>query len=114
MSGTEARCAGWRGVGLIAVTYIYFLIFAQFAFLKRLAELGIAGDHLKAVMAAMALGGIALSLLAPRTRRSARPVLRLRTALFLCGVAAASTLAKLNVTGAIAVSLLVGSGMGLL
>ena len=114
MSGTDARCAGWRGVGLIAVTYIYFLIFAQFAFLKRLAELGIAGDHLKAVMAAMALGGIALSLLAPRVHRCAQPVLRLRTALFLCGAAAALTLAKLNLTGAIAVSLLIGSGLGLL
>ena len=57
-AGTDARCAGWRGIGLIAVTYIYFLIFAQFAFLKRLADLGIAGAHFKAVMAAMALGGI--------------------------------------------------------
>ena len=114
MSGTDARCAGWRGVGLIAVTYIYFLIFAQFAFLKRLAELGIADDHLKAVMAAMALGGIALSLLAPRVHRCAQPVLRLRMALFLCGAAAALTLAKLNLTGAIAVSLLIGSGLGLL
>src|SRR5271168_3286175 len=105
MSGTEARCAGWRGVGLIAVTYIYFLIFAQFAFLKRLAELNIAGDHLKAVMAAMALGGIALSLLAPRIRSRAHPEHRLRAALFLCGAAAALTLARLNLIGAIAVSL---------
>jgi cbb3-type cytochrome c oxidase subunit II len=114
MSGTDARCAGWRGVSLIAVTYIYFLIFAQFAFLKRLAELGIAGDHLKAVMAAMALGGIALSLLTPRIRRSVQPVLRLRVALFLCGAAASLTLAKLNLPGAIAVSLLIGCGLGLL
>ena len=29
--------AGWRGIALVAATYIYFLIFAQFAFLKRLA-----------------------------------------------------------------------------
>ena len=114
MRGTDGRCAGWRGVGLIAVTYIYFLIFAQFAFLKRLTELGIAGDHLKAVMAAMALGGIALSLLAPRVDLCALPMLRLRTALFLCSAAASLTLAKLNLTGAIAVSLLIGSGLGLL
>ena len=32
---------GWQGVVLIATTYVYFLIFAQFGFLKRLAELGI-------------------------------------------------------------------------
>ena len=34
--------SGWRGVTLIAITYVYFLIFAQFAFLSRLAELGTA------------------------------------------------------------------------
>ena len=55
--------SGWRGVCLIAITYVYFLIFAQFAFLKRLALLWIADDHLKAAMAAMAFGGILFSLL---------------------------------------------------
>ena len=35
-----ARAEGWQGILLIAATYVYFLIFAQFGFLKRLAELG--------------------------------------------------------------------------
>jgi hypothetical protein len=62
----EKRQEGWRGVTLVAITYVYFLIFAQFAFLKRLAEIGIAGNYLKMVMGAMAAGGILASLLAPR------------------------------------------------
>ena len=33
--------SGWRGVALIAITYVYFLIFAQFAFLRRLAHNGL-------------------------------------------------------------------------
>ena len=48
--------SGWRGVALIAITYVYFLIFAQFAFLRRLAVLGIADNHLKAVMASRHYG----------------------------------------------------------
>ena len=68
MSFARLRNLGMQGVGLIAVTYVYFLIFAQFAFLHRLDALGISGAHLKSIMAAMALGGILLSLLAPRVR----------------------------------------------
>ena len=56
----------------MAITYVYFLIFAQFAFLKRLATLGIADSHLKVVMGAMAAGGILLSLLTPRVTRFRR------------------------------------------
>ena len=62
----DLRQSGWQGASLVAITYVYFLIFAQFAFLKRLASLGVAGPHLQAVMAAMAVGGILFSLLTPR------------------------------------------------
>ena len=68
------RQTGWQGASLVAITYVYFLIFAQFAFLKRLADLGVAGTHLEAVMAAMAMGGILFSLLAPRLRRWPRRI----------------------------------------
>jgi len=54
MPQSDSRRSGWQGISLVAITYVYFLIFAQFAFLHRLADLGIAGAHLKAVMAAMA------------------------------------------------------------
>ncbi len=106
--------AGARGVALIAITYVDFLIFAQFAFLDRLAQLGIDGMPLKVVMAFMALGGIALSLLAPRLRRWHSPQLRLRIGLLACAVAALLSFTPLNVAGASAVAWLIGAGLGLL
>ncbi|MHB1020853.1 MAG: cbb3-type cytochrome c oxidase subunit II [Acidobacteriaceae bacterium] len=114
MSQLESRWSGWRGVGLVALTYVYFLIFAQFAFLKRLADLDIAGAHLKAVMAAMAIGGILFSLLTPRLALFPSPQLRLRMGLLGCGAAALLTLLPLGLAGSIAVSFLIGAGLGLL
>jgi cbb3-type cytochrome c oxidase subunit II len=108
------RLSGVQGVGLIAVTYVYFLIFAQFAFIHRLDTLGIAGVHLKSVMAAMAIGGILLSLLAPRVTFLPSPVRRLQLAFCLAGGAAFLTIASLRIPAAIAVSLLIGTGLGLL
>jgi cytochrome c oxidase cbb3-type subunit 2 len=105
---------GWRGIGLVAITYLYFLIFAQFAFLKRLAALGIAETHLQAVMGAMAFGGILLSLLAPRLTSLASPSLRIRAALLACAAAAFLSRMPLNSAAAVGVALLIGCGLGLL
>jgi cbb3-type cytochrome c oxidase subunit II len=110
----KTRSYGWRGISLIAITFVYFLIFAQFAFLKRLAELGIADAHLKAVMAAMACGGILFSLLAPRISLWPSPVLRIRIALTTCAALAFLTRLPLDLAASIAVSFLIGAGLGLL
>jgi len=109
-----AWLAGWQGVGLIAVTYIYFLIFAQFGFLKRLADLGISGDHLKAIMGTMAIGGIAASLLTPRLENFSDPSRRLQLAFAGCAVGALLSLLPLNLFGAIVVSCLIGTALGVL
>jgi cytochrome c oxidase cbb3-type subunit 2 len=114
MKRGDSHRSGWQGVSLVAITYVYFLIFAQFGFLQRLTTLGIAGTHLKAVMAAMAIGGILLSLLTARLAGMPSPNLRLRIGLGTCGCAALFTLIPLNVAGAVAVSLLIGAGLGLL
>ena len=114
MPRTEGLWSAWRGVGLIAITYVYFLIFAQFAFLKRLAELGIADTHLKAVMGAMAAGGVLLSLLAPRLTIGNSPSVRLRVALSICAAAALLTLLPLGLGPNMLVAFLIGSGLGLL
>jgi cbb3-type cytochrome c oxidase subunit II len=105
---------GWQGASLVAITYVYFLIFAQFAFLKRLASLGVADAHLKTVMAAMAVGGILLSLLAPRLSFWPSANLRLRTGLSVSGLAAFLALLPLGFAAAIAESFLIGAGLGLL
>jgi cytochrome c oxidase cbb3-type subunit 2 len=114
MLPNRSAIASWQGVALIATTYIYFLIFAQFAFLKRLAILGIYGTPLKAVMAAMAIGGILLSLLAPRVKTLSSPNTRIRFGLVACGAAAFSTLISLNAITASLIAFLVGSALGLL
>jgi cbb3-type cytochrome c oxidase subunit II len=105
---------GWKGACLVGITYVYFLIFAQFAFLKRLSEQGIADTHLKAVMAAMAAGGILSSLLAPRLSVLPSPDFRLRAGLALSAVAAGIAMLPLNFTGAASLAFLIGVGLGLL
>ncbi len=114
MQNAESRHTGWQGASLVAITYVYFLIFAQFAFLKRLADMGVAGVHLKAVLAAMAIGGILFSLLTPRLSLWPEPNLRLRAALLAAGAAAFLSLLPLGIATGIAVSFLIGSSLGLL
>jgi cytochrome c oxidase cbb3-type subunit 2 len=105
---------GWQGASLVAIIYVYFLIFAQFAFLKRLTSLGVAGTHLTVVMAAMATGGIPLSLITPRLSIWPSPNLRLRVGLCASGAAAFLSLLPLGPAASTAVSFLIGAGLGLL
>ncbi len=114
MSRANGRLSGWQGASLVAITYVYFLIFAQFAFLQRLASLGISGTRLKAVMAAMAIGGILASLLAPRLSVLPSPNSRLRMGLIASGAAAFLALLSLTFPSSIALSFLIGAGLGLL
>jgi cytochrome c oxidase cbb3-type subunit 2 len=106
---------GWRAIALIAITYVYFLIFAQFAFLQRLAEFHIIDPGLKPVMASMAIGGILFSLIAARlqTSRFSASTL-LRTGLLLCATAALLSTANLSFPAAVAIAFLIGTGLGLL
>ena len=110
----DRRQSGWQGASLVAITYVYFLIFAQFAFLKRLASLGEAGTHLKTVMAAMAIGGILFSLLAPRLSVWPSPNLRLRIGLGASSAAAFLSLLPLGLVTGITISFLIGAALGLL
>jgi cytochrome c oxidase cbb3-type subunit 2 len=114
MYSNSSSRTGWRGVGLVAVTYVYFLIFAQFAFLKRLAALGITDPHLKTVVAAMAAGGILFSLLTPRTALIPSAHRRLQLAFAACAAAALFTLLPLSLAASIAIAFLIGAGLGTL
>ena len=114
MPQSRVRISGWQGIALVAITYVYFLIFAQFAFLNRLAELGLVDAHLQAVMAAMAAGGIFFSLLTPRLKLCPSPHLRLRIGLVTSGIAAFATMLPLGVASSMAVSFLIGTGLGIL
>ncbi|HEY1255471.1 MAG TPA: cbb3-type cytochrome c oxidase subunit II, partial [Terracidiphilus sp.] len=114
MSRGNHSFTGWQGASLVAITYVYFLIFAQFAFLKRHASLDIADSHLTAVMTAMAIGGIFFSLLAPRLSLWPSPNLRLRIGLSVSGAGAFLSLLQLNLALGILVSSLIGAGLGFL
>ena len=106
--------SGWRGAVLVCITYVYFLIFAQFGFLKRLAELDIVSGHLKAVMAVMATGGILASLLMPRLHQWQSPSVRLRAGLTVSALAAFLSLLPMGFAAAVAVAFLIGLGLGIL
>jgi cytochrome c oxidase cbb3-type subunit 2 len=105
---------GWQGVLLVASTYVYFLIFAQFGFLKRLAELGITENSLPMIMGAMAIGGVGMSLFAPRCRLWACPRCRLQTGLIGCTLTTVWALLPLNVFTAAVVAFTIGVSLGLL
>jgi cbb3-type cytochrome oxidase cytochrome c subunit len=105
---------GWQGVLLVASTYVYFLIFAQFGFLKRLAELGITENSLPLIMGAMAIGGVGMSLFAPRCRLWTCPSCRLQTGFIGCALTTVWALLPLNVFTAAAVALTIGLSLGLL
>ncbi len=107
-------CEGWRGATLVAITYVYFLIFAQFAFLKYLAGLGIEGGYLKFVMGAMAVGGILASLFSVPLGAGWPAHYTLRTAFSGCAVAAALIWQRLNLAESLAVAFLIGISLGLL
>ncbi len=109
-----ALASGWRGISLVAITYVYFLIFAQFAFLKRLAELHIADTHLKIVMSAMGAGGILFSLLAGYLRTTTHPAIRLRAALLACATAAFLTTIPLTLAISVLIAFLIGAAVGVL
>ncbi len=104
----------WRGVTLIATTYIYFLIFAQFGFLKRLAERGIGVESLTPAMAAMAAGGILASLFGQRVLHRWAVELRLGAGLVGCAAAAFLSLLPLNAWSGAGVAALIGISLGLL
>ncbi|HWA93166.1 MAG TPA: cbb3-type cytochrome c oxidase subunit II [Terracidiphilus sp.] len=108
------RCVrDWRGVILVAAVYVYFLIFAQFAFLAILSANGIQAERLKGAMVSMAFGGILFSLLTPRIHIIGNPALRLRIGLCISVIAALLSLCPLQFASAVGVAFLIGTGLGI-
>jgi cbb3-type cytochrome oxidase cytochrome c subunit len=106
--------SGWRGASLVAVIYAYFLIFAQFAFLGRLAELSITATTLKGIMAVMAAGGIVFSFLTPRVINRFSPASLLRFGFVVCCSASICTLLPFGTNGEFVVAFIIGAGLGIL
>ena len=60
----------WSAIGLIATTYIYFLVFAQFGFLHRVRE-SLGEGHWNLVLGVMGIAGLAGALFTLACYRSA-------------------------------------------
>jgi hypothetical protein len=106
--------AGWRGMVAIAAAYVAFLLFAQFGFLGQAQrELGDAG-LVRAVMAAMGIGGLAASL-GTAALLGRVPGLRLvRAGLGAVAAVAVASVASHGLPGLLAAGAAIGASLGLL
>lgn len=102
--------AEWRGTLLVAATYVFFLIFAEFAFIELAGSVAGDGCGLRAVMAALGVGGVAGSLLGAAW--FGREDWGRRLASWLFGCAAAAGLAMLATHSGLFSLMMVGLAVG--
>lgn len=112
---TPQRSAWFGAVLSVAATYVFFLIFAQFGFLKVVQAVVVeGGGWLKPIMAAMALAGIAGSAWAGWTFAENRSLRRMVAQFATCGAAAGLSLVAKSPALLVVVALLTGFGTGAL
>jgi len=118
MNQTSQTPAGLRseaaGIVVIAATYIYFLIFAQFAFLHLAQSAGLAPNALRATMASMAISGIASALATGQWFRKCRPRRLLLTGFFVSALAAIASEAIRGEALFCAAAAAIGCSLGML
>lgn len=106
--------SAWAGAAVtVAATYVVFLVFAQFGFLKLVQ--GVMGDQspwLKAIMGAMAVAGLGASAWAGWTFTENRSQRRLVALFAICGAAAGLSLMARSPLSLFVISLLIGVGVG--
>jgi len=101
-----------RAVLVVAATYFYFLLFAQFAFLEGLMAGGLGESGLKPVMGAMGVGGLLGCLLASRLVLRFGPQKVMRFALLLCACLAGAALILSRSGLGVGISFLLGLSLG--
>lgn len=112
---TPQKPAWFGAVLAVTATYVFFLIFAQFGFLKVVQTVvGVSGGWLKPIMAAMALAGIGGSAWAGWTFAENRSLRRMVGAFATCGAAAGVSLVAKSPALLVVVALLTGFGTGAL
>lgn len=110
--GTTARGARswWAAVAAIAATYVYFLIFAEFAFLELVRA--VAPERLRLVMTGLGAGGVAGAVLAARIFSPARQRAQLAWALRACAVSAVLAVAAGGWPALLVAAAFVGLSLG--
>lgn len=108
------QSSAWAGAALtVGATYVVFLIFAQFGFLKLVQEVvGGQSPMLKAILGVMAVAGLAASAWAGWTFAENRSLHRLVGSFAICGAAAGLSLLARSPLLLFAVSVLIGLGLG--
>lgn len=96
----------------VASTYVYFLIFAQFGFLKAVAE--VEGEHLKVIMGIMGLCGVGASIGGAWLHREGGGKRLMGAGFALCAAAALLAMVAGNLVLLAVTSLLTGGGTGLI
>lgn len=110
-----APTAWFAAVAAVATTYVYFLIFAQFGFLKRVQEVvGESGGLLKPIMGTMALAGLAGCAVGTWRWVDNRAVRRLVVWFAVCGAAAGLSIVAKTPALLFAIAALTGLGTGAL
>lgn len=104
----------WRGAALVAATYVYFLLFAEFAFLELARSVTGDGAGLRLVMGALGVGGVVGSLFAAKFFKREDWGARLGGCLLWCAVAACMALvaSRFGVTGLAVTAAGIGLSLG--
>lgn len=100
------------GVAVIAATYVYFLLFAEFALLALAQMRPGVGDSLPTIMAVLGAGGVAGSVAAAWAFSFARLKRALAAGFALCGLAALAAVFTRGGVGFVTAAGAVGLGMG--
>lgn len=108
------RRSWWAAAGIVAATYVYFLLFAEFALLALAERAGHGGGALRALLASLGAGGVAGAVGAARFHRPERARGRLAALLAACGSAALLALGVERLVPLAAVCALVGLSLGAL
>lgn len=106
-----AKGSAWRGPALVAATYVYFLLFAEFAFLELARPVAGDGARLRLVMGALGAAGVAGSLLGARFFK--REAWGRRLGGWLIGCAVAAGVAPFAPRFGVAALAAVAAGVGL-
>ena len=106
--------ANLNAVITVAAVYVYFLIFAQFGFLKAVhAALGEGIGVIRPILAVMGFAGVAGSVLAARIYAERNGARQIMAGFGVCVVAAAGSLGADNLVWFQVVAALTGLGVGL-
>jgi cytochrome c oxidase cbb3-type subunit 2 len=113
-AGEAPSASWWAATAAVAATYVYFLIFAEFAFLELARAVAPAPERLRLLMAGLGGGGVAGALGAARWFRPERGRAGLVWAARACALAAGGALAARTFWGLLGAGIGVGLALGAL